>query len=61
MADLSGFSMLELFQLEVDAQTAALSAAILAAEGGRRSSAELESMMRSAHSLKGAARPRAGS
>ncbi|MFM1997152.1 MAG: hypothetical protein RLZZ111_1539 [Planctomycetota bacterium] len=56
MADLSGFSMLELFQLEVDAQTAALSAAILAAEGGRRSSAELESMMRSAHSLKGAAR-----
>jgi len=56
MTDLSGLSMLELFQLEADAQTAALSAAILAAEGGHGSSADLEAMMRSAHSLKGAAR-----
>jgi two-component system sensor histidine kinase and response regulator WspE len=54
--DLSRLSMLELFQLEVDAQTSALSAAILAAERGGGSAAESESMMRSAHSLKGAAR-----
>lgn len=56
MEDLSRLSMLELFQLEVDAQTSALSAAILAAEATGGVAAESESMMRSAHSLKGAAR-----
>ena len=56
MKDLSGFSMLELFRLEADTQTAVLSAAVLAIEGEERSPAALESMMRAAHSLKGAAR-----
>jgi two-component system sensor histidine kinase and response regulator WspE len=54
--DLSGFSMLELFRLEADTQTAVLSAAVLAIEGEERSPQALESMMRAAHSLKGAAR-----
>ena len=54
--DLSGFSMLELFRLEADTQTAVLSAAILAIEEMEHSPAALESMMRAAHSLKGAAR-----
>ena len=56
MEDLSGFSMLELFRLEADAQTAVLSAAVLAIEEMERSPAAIESMMRAAHSLKGAAR-----
>ncbi len=48
--------MLELFRLEADTQTAALSAAILAIENEARSPAAIEAMMRAAHSLKGAAR-----
>jgi two-component system sensor histidine kinase and response regulator WspE len=56
MGDLSGFSMLELFRLEADTQTAALSAAVLAIENEERSPTTIESMMRAAHSLKGAAR-----
>jgi two-component system, chemotaxis family, sensor histidine kinase and response regulator WspE len=56
MEDLSGFSMLDLFRLEADTQTAVLSAAVLAIEELERSPAMLESMMRAAHSLKGAAR-----
>jgi len=54
--DLSGFSMLELFRLEADTQTATLSAAVLAIEDVPRSPGMVESMMRAAHSLKGAAR-----
>jgi len=54
--DLSGFSMLELFRLEADTQTAVLSAGILAIERLDQSSQTIEAMMRAAHSLKGAAR-----
>ncbi len=54
--DLSGFSMLELFRLEAESQTAILSAGVLAIEELERSPATIESMMRAAHSLKGAAR-----
>jgi two-component system sensor histidine kinase and response regulator WspE len=54
--DLSGFSMLELFRLEAESQTAALSAGVLAIEELDKSPQTLESMMRAAHSLKGAAR-----
>ena len=56
MEDLSGFSMLELFRLEADTQTAVLSAAVLAIEEVEHSQTAIESMMRAAHSLKGAAR-----
>ena len=54
--DLSGFSMLELFRLEADTQTAVLSTGILAIERLELSPQTIESMMRAAHSLKGAAR-----
>jgi two-component system sensor histidine kinase and response regulator WspE len=54
--DLSGFSMLELFRLEAESQTAVLSAGVLAIEELERSPATVESLMRAAHSLKGAAR-----
>ena len=56
MEDLSGYSMLELFRLEADTQTAVLSAAVLAIEEVEHSPTAIESMMRAAHSLKGAAR-----
>ncbi|MCX7417470.1 MAG: hybrid sensor histidine kinase/response regulator [Planctomycetia bacterium] len=48
--------MLELFRLEAESQTAILSAGVLAIEKLERSPATIESMMRAAHSLKGAAR-----
>jgi len=54
--DLSGFSMLELFRLEAESQTAVLSAGVLAVEELERSPETIEAMMRAAHSLKGAAR-----
>jgi two-component system sensor histidine kinase and response regulator WspE len=54
--DLSGFSMLELFRLEAESQTAVLSAGVLAVEELERSPQTIEAMMRAAHSLKGAAR-----
>ena len=54
--DLSGFSLLELFRLEAETQTAVLSAGVLAIEELERSPQTVESMMRAAHSLKGAAR-----
>ena len=54
--DLSGFSMLERFRLEAESQTAVLSAGVLAIEELERSPATVESLMRAAHSLKGAAR-----
>jgi two-component system sensor histidine kinase and response regulator WspE len=54
--DLSGFSMLELFRLEAEGQTAVLSSGVLAIEDLEKSPATIEAMMRAAHSLKGAAR-----
>jgi len=54
--DLSGFSMLELFRIEAESQTALLSAGVLAIEELQRSPQTVEAMMRAAHSLKGAAR-----
>ena len=54
--DLSGFSMLELFRLEAESQTAVLSEGVLAIEELDKSPKTVESMMRAAHSLKGAAR-----
>jgi len=54
--DLSGFSMLELFRLEAESQAAVLSAGVLAIEEFSRSPSTVESLMRAAHSLKGAAR-----
>ncbi|MFM7519063.1 MAG: hybrid sensor histidine kinase/response regulator [Planctomycetota bacterium] len=54
--DLSGFSMLELFRLEAESQTSVLSAGVLAVESPDRSPRLVESLMRAAHSLKGAAR-----
>jgi two-component system sensor histidine kinase and response regulator WspE len=54
--DLSGFSMLELFRLEAESQTAVLSEGVLLIEELDKSPKTIESMMRAAHSLKGAAR-----
>jgi two-component system sensor histidine kinase and response regulator WspE len=54
--DLSGFSMLELFRLEAESQGAVLSSGVLAIEELERSPQTIESLMRAAHSLKGAAR-----
>jgi two-component system sensor histidine kinase and response regulator WspE len=55
--DLSGFSLMDLFRSEADGQTALLSEGLLALEGeAEPSPAALESLMRAAHSLKGAAR-----
>ncbi|NBV46788.1 MAG: hybrid sensor histidine kinase/response regulator, partial [Planctomycetia bacterium] len=48
--------MLELFRLEAESQTAVLSAGVLAIEAPDRSPRLIESLMRAAHSLKGAAR-----
>ena len=54
--DLSGFSLMELFRAEAEGQTAALSQGLIDMERGDVSPALLESMMRAAHSIKGAAR-----
>ena len=55
--DLSGFSLMDLFRSEADGQVALLTEGLLALEGaGVPSPAALESLMRAAHSLKGAAR-----
>jgi two-component system sensor histidine kinase and response regulator WspE len=55
--DLSGFSLMDLFRSEADGQTALLTEGLLALEGdGPPSPSALESLMRAAHSLKGAAR-----
>ncbi|MDO7713660.1 MAG: Hpt domain-containing protein, partial [Pirellulales bacterium] len=54
--DLSGFSMLELFRLEAESQAEILSSGVLAIEEQRQSAEIIESLMRAAHSLKGAAR-----
>src|SRR5688572_11182962 len=59
--DLSSLSMLELFRVEAEGQTAALTAGLLELERGNSSDPGtlaplLESLMRAAHSVKGAAR-----
>mgnify|MGYP000205173721 CR=1 FL=1 len=54
--ELSNFSMLELFRLEVDNQAAILNEGLLALERGNQSAQQLEALMRAAHSVKGAAR-----
>jgi two-component system sensor histidine kinase and response regulator WspE len=54
--DLSGFSLPELFGIEVETQAAAMTEALLALERDPRDAHCLEELMRGAHSLKGAAR-----
>jgi two-component system sensor histidine kinase and response regulator WspE len=54
--DLSGFSMLQLFRLEVEAQRAVMTNGLLVLEEDPRQAETLEALMRAAHSLKGAAR-----
>jgi two-component system sensor histidine kinase and response regulator WspE len=48
--------MMELFRMEAEGQTAALSAGLLSLEGMTAAPEEIEPLMRAAHSLKGAAR-----
>ena len=48
--------MLELFRLEAESQAEILSSGVLAIEEQRHSAETIESLMRAAHSLKGAAR-----
>ncbi|GAC1472520.1 MAG: hypothetical protein NVS2B14_18310 [Chamaesiphon sp.] len=54
--DLSSFSMLDLFHSEVETQAAILNDKLLALENNSDATKELESLMRAAHSIKGAAR-----
>jgi len=54
--DLSQLSMLDLFRMEVDSQSQALTAGLLALERDPIAADHLERCMRAAHSLKGAAR-----
>lgn len=54
--DYSQFSMIDLFRVEAENQTQALTAGLLALERDPTASDDLEACMRAAHSLKGAAR-----
>jgi two-component system sensor histidine kinase and response regulator WspE len=54
--DFSKLSMHDLFRIEAESQTQALTSALLALEQAPGRTEELESCMRAAHSLKGAAR-----
>ena len=54
--DLSSFSMLDLFRVELDSQAKLLTEGLLALESDNAAEEVLESLMRAAHSLKGAAR-----
>ena len=54
--DLSSFSMLELFRAEAENQTGILTSGLLELERGSATAQVFESLMRAAHSLKGAAR-----
>jgi two-component system sensor histidine kinase and response regulator WspE len=54
--DLSQLSMQDLFRLEAEGQTEVLTAGLLALEHDPHASDQLETCMRAAHSLKGAAR-----
>ncbi|MYN43307.1 response regulator [Duganella sp. FT109W] len=53
--DLSQFSMLDLFRMEADSQTQILTDGLLAMERLKDDASAVESMMRAAHSIKGAA------
>ena len=53
--DLSSFSLVELFRVELDTQKAVLTEGLLALERDPAASERLEALMRAAHSLKGAA------
>ena len=53
--DLSQFSMLDLFRMEADSQTQVLTEGLLAMERIKGDASAVESMMRAAHSIKGAA------
>jgi two-component system sensor histidine kinase and response regulator WspE len=53
--DLSGYSMLDLFRMETREQMRVLTDGLLLLEQGAVDAARLESMMRAAHSVKGAA------
>ncbi len=54
--DLSGFSMFELFKAESASQAAVLNQGLLAIEANPQDTSHVESLMRAAHSIKGAAR-----
>ncbi len=54
--DLSSFSMIDLFRSECESQTRVLSDGLVQLEGREPDAKLLESLMRAAHSLKGAAR-----
>jgi len=54
--DLSSLSMFDLFRVEAESQCAALTDGLLAIERGESSPSILETLMRAAHSIKGAAR-----
>ena len=54
--DLSSMSMLELFRVEAENQTAVLTGGLLELERGVAEPRQFETLMRAAHSLKGAAR-----
>jgi two-component system sensor histidine kinase and response regulator WspE len=53
--DLSQFSMMDLFRMEADSQTQILTDGLLAMERLKNDAGAVESMMRAAHSIKGAA------
>ena len=55
-SDLSQFSMLDLFRVEVESQGKILTDGLLALEREPAAAKMLEACMRAAHSLKGAAR-----
>ena len=54
--NLSDLSMLELFQIEIETQTETLTSGLLSLEKNFAQPSVIESLMRAAHSLKGAAR-----
>src|SRR5205814_7694739 len=54
--DLSQLSMLDLFRMEAESQVQVLTSGLLALERDHAAAEQLESCMRAAHSLKGAAR-----
>src|SRR5262245_8561706 len=54
--DLSNLSMLELFRVEAETQVAALTSGLLELERNPAAQQQLETLMRAAHSMKGAAR-----
>src|ERR1700688_4678987 len=56
LQDLSQLSMFDLFRMEVDSGSQALTAGLLALERDPEAADQLERCMRAAHSLKGAAR-----